>query len=112
MKKIYRFLIITIFALILCGCNFHVHTFTQTVIPPTCENKGYTEFKCACGVIAKNDFVVPLGHDFTDWNVLKEATEEATGLQERKCQICEIIEQESLPKLDHVHKYQETIVEP
>lgn len=112
MKKIYRFLIITIFALILCGCNFHVHTFTQTVIPPTCENKGYTEFKCACGMIAKNDFVVPLGHDFTDWSIVKEATEEETGLQERKCQICEIIEQESLPKLDHVHKYQEMIVEP
>jgi len=62
-------------------------------------------------MIAKNDFIAPLGHDYTEWTILKEATEEEQGLKERKCNTCENIEQEILPMLDHTHVYEQKVVE-
>ena len=110
MKKTYQLLIILLLMLLLCGCSGHMHQFTQTVIPPTCSTKGYTEYKCSCGVIAKNDFVKELGHQYLEWSVTKEATEQEDGLKERICSVCSFVETETIPKLEHVHKFTETII--
>ena len=44
----------------------HEHSYTAVVTPPTCTEKGYTTYTCACGDSYKKDFVSALGHDFKD----------------------------------------------
>ena len=56
--------------------------------------------KCSCGEI---DFVAE--HSFGDWQVIKAATEEAEGKQERKCTVCPYTETEVIEKLAHTHKF-------
>lgn len=112
LKHINIVLLLIIFVIALTGCNLHIHSFTQKVIAPTCETKGYTEFTCACGMIAKNDFVSPLGHSNSDWTIIKEATEEETGLQERTCSTCGKVEQEEIAKQEHSHIFDVNVVEP
>ena len=38
----------------------HIHKFTDTVVPPTCQERGYTLHSCDCGYSHKNQFT-PLG---------------------------------------------------
>ena len=41
------------------------HSFTDTVIPPTEDDQGYTHHECsACGYAYDGDYVKPLGHDY------------------------------------------------
>ena len=42
----------------------HVHTFTETVTPPTCEAEGYTDYACACGYAYTADHTPPTGHTY------------------------------------------------
>ena len=56
--------------------------------------------KCSCGEI---DFEA--AHSFGDWQVIKAATEEAEGKQERKCTVCPYTETEVIEKLAHTHKF-------
>ena len=44
----------------------HTHSYTAVVTAPTCTEKGYTTYTCACGDSYKKDFVSALGHDFKD----------------------------------------------
>ena len=44
----------------------HTHSYTAVVTAPTCMEKGYTTYTCACGDSYKKDFVSALGHDFKD----------------------------------------------
>lgn len=46
----------------------HEHSYTKTVKAPTCTEKGYTLYKCACGDSYKADFVNALGHYYKDAN--------------------------------------------
>ncbi|MDE6241280.1 MAG: leucine-rich repeat domain-containing protein [Anaeroplasmataceae bacterium] len=45
------------------------------------------------------------GHSFGEWTTTKEPTETATGIKERECSGCHIKETQTLPVLEHVHKY-------
>ena len=44
--------------------NVHTHVFTDTVVPPTCTEKGYTIHKCDCGYEYKDNFVAEGAHQF------------------------------------------------
>ena len=64
MQKIKKLLAIGLGFLILmssssfvaCGENSkHVHKYIETVVPSTCTAKGYTEHKCDCGDIYKDN---------------------------------------------------------
>lgn len=44
----------------------HTHSYTSVVTPPTCLDKGYTAHICSCGYSYKDNYVDPLGHDFSD----------------------------------------------
>lgn len=44
----------------------HVHSYTDTVYPPTCTDKGYTLHTCACGDSYKDTWVPEKGHTFTE----------------------------------------------
>ncbi len=91
----------------------HTHEYKTTIVAPTCTEKGYTEHVCKCGESYKDAEVAAKGHEFGEWKVVTEATEEAEGLKERACE-CGEKETEVLPKLEHVHKYGEwqVVTEP
>ena len=40
------------------------HTYTETVVEPTCESGGYTEYICHCGFSYKSEIKSALGHDY------------------------------------------------
>ncbi len=84
--------------------TFHEHTYTQKIVPPTCTERGYTEYTCACGNSTyTKDFVDSLGH--------KECIDEAVratcttnGLTEGKhCSVCNqiLLEQKIIEKTQH-----------
>ena len=44
----------------------HEHDYTAVVTAPTCTDKGFTTYTCACGHSYVADEVAALGHDFKD----------------------------------------------
>lgn len=80
--------------------NVHVHTFTQTVIPPTCKEKGYTLHKCECGYEHKDNFKPLADHDF---DVIEETKPTCTegGTRKATCKVCGITVDETTPPADH-----------
>ena len=48
----------------------HTHNFVEDrVVAPTCENDGYTEHKCSCGAVNKENIVAALTHIEGEWTV-------------------------------------------
>ena len=95
----------------------HTHTYTASVVAPTCTEQGYTLHACACGDSYKDTYVSALGHDyaepeyisreeghsyecsrcgdvktesctFDEGNVLVEATPDQFGIIEHTCTLC------------------------
>ena len=49
----------------LCGAEeYEQCQFVKTVVNPTCENEGYTEYSCICGYSYKTDYTSPSGHQY------------------------------------------------
>ncbi len=49
-----------------CGSSYttHTHSYTSTVVEPTCTERGYTLYECACGHSYQSNFTDALGHDY------------------------------------------------
>ena len=60
-----------------CGDTYtdHTHSYTTTVVEPTCTEDGYTLHACACGYSYQDNVVSKLGHRFI---VIAEDGENAT----------------------------------
>ena len=104
MKKLEWIITFLIVSLVIgvIGCKDleveHQHQFTKKW-----EIDEYYHWKkCNCGEI---DFESE--HSFGDWQVIKAATEEAEGKQERKCTVCPYTATEVIEKLAHTHKFAE-----
>ena len=110
MKKSLLFVFTLFFSLFIIGC--HKHNYTEEIINPTCVTNGYTVYTCTCGDSYKDDEVDALGHTYGEWKVVKEATEEETGLKERKCNICNELETQTIPTLSHTHSYTSVVTKP
>ena len=102
MKKLKWIITLLIVSLVIgvIGCKDpeveHQHQFTKKW-----EIDEYYHWKkCNCGEI---DFESE--HSFGDWQVIKAATEEAEGKQERKCTVCPYKATEVIEKLAHTHKF-------
>ena len=81
----------------------------------TCTKAGKTTGKkCSvCGeVTVPQTDINPLGHTYGEWKVVKEATETETGLKERKCNICNELETQTIPTLSHTHSYTSVATNP
>lgn len=87
----------------------HLHQFQLITIPSTCLNSGYIINKCDCGYEYTEKYLNPTGHKYTDWEIIKEATEETAGFKQQKCINCDYIISEIIPVKDHIHKYKEEI---
>ena len=48
-------------------------------------------------------------HSFGDWTITKEPTEEAEGSREKSCTVCEYTVPEVIEKLEHKHKFAESL---
>ncbi len=67
------------------------------------DDQGTTEITAADTVVAAT------GHDWGEWTVVKEATEEEEGLERRTCSNDEShTEEKTIPKLNHVHELVKT----
>ncbi|MBR4132177.1 MAG: FIVAR domain-containing protein, partial [Oscillospiraceae bacterium] len=60
----------------------HTHSYTAVVTAPTCTEKGYTTYTCACGDSYVADETPALGHNFVDGVCTRcGAVEEAPAIQ-------------------------------
>lgn len=64
----------------------HEHDYTKTVTNPSCINKGYTTYKCACGDTYTADEVAAAGHDYKS-EVIAPTTS-AQGYTLHTCESC------------------------
>ena len=75
------------------------HSFDkETVVNPTCTDKGYTLRECECGETSKTDYVLTIDHTYSDFQIRTEATTFSTGLKERICTVCGYVDTEVIPK--------------
>lgn len=96
--------------------------YTDTVVDPTCENKGYTLHECeVCGYSYTDNCTDAKGHEYDEahictvckepaetaehvygeWKTVSEATCTEDGSHERECEICGRTEPETLHALGH-----------
>ena len=106
MKKVFRILLSTTFALILAlglsSCGECKHKNMQsTVTSATCTEKGFTTYVCSdCNYTYIDNYRCPLGHNASDWITDKEATCKETGSKHTECTVCEeVLETISIEKL-------------
>ena len=84
-------------------------------VKPTCTETGLTEGKhCSvCNeVLVKQEIIDALGHSYSDWKVVKEPTEEETGLKQKVCSNCNDIIEKVIPTLTHTHNHSSVVTEP
>ncbi len=81
--------------------NNHVHSFTDTVVPSTCKENGYTLHKCACGYEHKDNFQPLNQHSFA---ITAETQPTCTekGLRKLNCTVCGEEKTEEIAPLGHV----------
>ena len=88
----------------------HVHSYTETVTPPTCTEQGYTTHSCACGASYVDTYVPALGHSFGEWRVTTPPTCTGKGIETRACTRCGATEERDVPAKGHT--YTDTVVPP
>ena len=77
-----------------------------TAVAATCTTAGkHADQKCSrCNVVIEGETIAALGHDWSNWTVVKEATEDEEGLEVRTCgRDATHTEERAIPKLDHTH---------
>lgn len=80
------------------------HKYVDTVVPPTCTEKGYTLHKCERGDSEyKDNYTDALGHEYGEWIIDTPATEDAPGSKHRDCIRGDDTQTEVIPPLTHVH---------
>ena len=75
------------------------HNFKQMLIQPTCIQNGYSIYECQdCGESYTSDFTEKSSkHDWTEWEITKNATPENKGYRVRTCTVCHTKQSESVP---------------
>lgn len=88
----------------------HEHAYEKVVTEPTCTEKGYTTFTCACGDSYIDHEVSETGHMWDEGVVTKEPTEEEAGELLCTCTACGKTETQAIPPLNHEHDYTDSVV--
>ncbi|MBR3818604.1 MAG: InlB B-repeat-containing protein [Clostridia bacterium] len=75
----------------------HTHTYEKTVTrEPTCTEKGEITEMCSCGKTKKRS-TDALGHNWSVWQILRDATQYENGITVRTCSRCGAYDYEDLP---------------
>ena len=85
------------------------HDYKAIVTDPTCEDKGYTTYTCACGDSYVDKYVDTTGHSFGEWETTKEATCTENGEQKRECE-CGEFETKTITAPGH--DYEKIVTQP
>ena len=80
----------------------HVHSYTTTVVAPTCTEKGYTKHTCRCGDTYNTDEVDALGHDKKTVTVDPTCTE--AGSTTTTCTRCDYNNVTPIPATNHTYE--------
>lgn len=78
----------------------HTHSWDAGTVTkePTCTEAGEKTYTCSCGE-TKTEALPSLGHDWSDWILITDATTEHDGLKERTCSRCGEKESVTIPKI-------------
>lgn len=68
--------------------NVHTHSYTSTVVAPTCTEQGYTVHTCACNDSYTDSYVPALGHSDGAWVTTVEPTCLGEGTEKIYCTRC------------------------
>lgn len=80
------------------------HSYSKTVVPPTCTDEGYTLYSCGiCGESYRSDTVKAKGHSYGDWTITQQPTCSEDGMMFRKCK-CGHIQEVIAPSEGHSYK--------
>ena len=112
MRKVIGFLVLILTIISTVACGEHEHSYLETVVSPTCEQKGYTSFVCSCGESYQDNFIDALGHSYSEWTTITDSTEDEEGLKTRTCSICNKVDEEKIERKPHTHKYSVETVAP
>ena len=78
------------------------HDYHDEVIAPTCLDKGFTTHICnRCLNKYISDYIEPLGHDFSDIEVVQVATCTSGGINKKVCKNCGLEEEIYTKTLEH-----------
>ena len=83
------------------ACKEHEHEYTQVVTPPTCTERGYTTYSCACGESYDDNYVEALDHDWGEGEVTEEPTCTEAGEETFTCSRCGESKTEAAEALGH-----------
>ena len=92
----------------------HTHSYSVSVVAPSCSAGGYTEYTCPCGDTYRAEETAVLEHTLGAWETVREATPQEEGIQKRICVNCQHVEERITDKIDenHTHSYTSQVVEP
>jgi len=74
--------VVTTLGLAACG---HAHDYKETVVAPTCTEKGYTVYECECGESHIGKVVNAKGHNYKETVVAPTCTERGYTVYECEC---------------------------
>ena len=78
------------------------HSYQWEEVSPTCEEAGYRGEVCVfCGETRVVESVDKLGHDWSEWTTVVEATCAQKGLEESTCARCGKTQSREVEKLEH-----------
>ena len=80
--------------------QLHTHSYTETVIEPTCTEVGYTAYVCSCGDRYTANETPKRGHLYGNWETTKQPTAIEAGERQCVCSRCNYVHIESIDKLD------------
>ena len=81
----------------------HIHSYTDTVIEPTCTTQGYTIKTCECGYsfVDPNSVIPCAAHNYGEWAEVKPAACGVAGEEKRVCADCGAEETREIAALEH-----------
>lgn len=78
----------------------HIHSYIDTVVPPTCAEQGYTLHSCACGYEYKDNYKPKLPNTYEEVETVPP-TCDSDGAQKMRCKNCGAEKIVTLPKREH-----------
>ena len=79
----------------------HEHAYEAVITDPTCTEKGYTTYTCACGESYTADETEATGHKWDEGVVTKEPNETENGVKTFTCTVCGATKTEIILPLDN-----------
>ena len=86
----------------------HSHSYSSTVVAPTCTEQGYTEYTCSCGASYRDNYTSAKGHRWVDGTITVEPTCTEQGERIDTCSACSATRTTILSSLGH--DYTEIII--